>query len=48
MIGALSVCCMMTGIILNELYGRVVLPIGKPWAPGAAAMVIKVPSQVAA
>jgi succinate-acetate transporter protein len=31
MICAFSAWYMMAGIILNELYGRVVLPMGKPW-----------------
>jgi succinate-acetate transporter protein len=31
MICAFSAWYMMAGIILNELYGRVVLPMGRPW-----------------
>lgn len=37
MLCALSAWYMMAGIILNDLYGRVVLPMGKPWAPPVAA-----------
>lgn len=34
MICALSAWYMMAGIILNDVYGRTILPMGKPWVGG--------------
>jgi succinate-acetate transporter protein len=48
MICAFSAWYMMAGIILNELYGRTVLPMGKPWIAARPAAVAEVPAKVAA
>lgn len=48
MICAFSAWYMMAGIILNELYGRVVLPMGKPWAKAAPAKSVEFGAPVAA
>ncbi|MGC4070567.1 MAG: acetate uptake transporter [Polyangiaceae bacterium] len=48
MICAFSAWYMMAGIILNELYGRPLLPMGKPWVSAKPATVTEAPVKVAA
>jgi len=48
MLCAFAAWYMMAGIILNELYGRVVLPMGKPWAQGTPAKLAELSSPLAA
>jgi uncharacterized protein len=46
MLCAFAAWYMMASIILNDLYGRVVLPVGKPWVTSAAS-ITALPREVA-
>jgi len=47
MLCAFSAWYMMAGIILNDVYGRAVLSMGKPWISGKSAGVVPVSAKVA-